>query len=94
MCEHPQNATDAQRTFREVMFLQELNQHGHDNIIRLLNVIKADNDKDLYLVFEHMEINLHAVIRVCMGVWTVGWGEKESSHLRHTPLTDPRAVVV
>ncbi len=45
------------------MFLQELNTHGHDNIIRLLNVIKADNDKDLYLVFEHMEINLHAVIR-------------------------------
>jgi len=28
-----QNATDAQRTFREVIFLQELN--GHDNIIRL-----------------------------------------------------------
>ncbi len=45
------------------MFLQELNTHGHDNLIRLLNVIKADNDKDLYLVFEHMEINLHAVIR-------------------------------
>lgn len=28
-----QNATDAQRTFREVVFLQELN--GHENIIRL-----------------------------------------------------------
>ena len=28
-----QNATDAQRTFREIMFLQELN--GHENIIRL-----------------------------------------------------------
>ena len=28
-----QNATDAQRTFREVIFLQELN--GHENIIRL-----------------------------------------------------------
>lgn len=27
-----QNATDAQRTFREIMFLQELNDH--DNIIR------------------------------------------------------------
>ena len=28
-----QNSTDAQRTFREVIFLQELN--GHENIIRL-----------------------------------------------------------
>lgn len=55
------NATDAQRTFREVMFLQELN--GHDNIIRLLNIIKADNNKDLYLVFDYMETDLHAVIR-------------------------------
>jgi len=58
-----QNSTDAQRTFREVMFLQELNAHHHENIIRLLNVLKAENDKDLYLVFEYMEINLHAVIK-------------------------------
>ncbi|KAG1668751.1 hypothetical protein FOA52_014297 [Chlamydomonas sp. UWO 241] len=56
-----QNATDAQRTFREVMFLQDLN--GHDNIIRLQNVLKAENDRDLYLVFEYMETDLHAVIR-------------------------------
>jgi len=55
------NATDAQRTFREVMFLQELNEH--ENIIKLLNIIKAENEKDLYLVFEHMETDLHAVIR-------------------------------
>lgn len=58
-----QNSTDAQRTFREIMFLQELNAVHHENIIRLLNVLKADNDKDIYLVFEYMEINLHAVIR-------------------------------
>lgn len=58
-----QNSTDAQRTFREIMFLQELNANHHENIIRLLNVLKADNDKDIYLVFEYMEINLHAVIR-------------------------------
>ncbi|CAD8196371.1 unnamed protein product [Paramecium octaurelia] len=55
------NATDAQRTFREVMFLQELN--GHENIVRLLNIIKAENNKDLYLVFDYMETDLHAVIR-------------------------------
>ena len=60
-----QNATDAQRTFREIMFLQELNSlnGGHENIIRLLNVLKADNDRDIYLVFEFMETDLHAVIR-------------------------------
>ena len=42
------------------MFLQELN--GHENIIRLLNIIKAENNKDLYLVFDFMDTDLHAVI--------------------------------
>ncbi len=28
---------------------------GHENIIRLLNIIKAENNKDLYLVFDYME---------------------------------------
>ena len=55
------NATDAQRTFREVMILQELN--GHEHVVRLLNVIKAENNKDLYLVFEFMETDLHAVVK-------------------------------
>merc|ERR1711991_406168 len=56
-----QNSTDSQRTFREIMFLQQL--AGHENIVELLNVLKADNDKDIYLVFEFMETDLHAVIR-------------------------------
>jgi len=56
-----QNATDAQRTFREIMFLQELN--GHENIVRLTNVLKADNDQDIYLICDYMESDLHAVIR-------------------------------
>eukprot|EP00762_Andalucia_godoyi_P000659 ANDGO_05340.mRNA.1 Extracellular signal-regulated kinase 2 len=55
-----QNATDAQRTYREIMFLQQLH---HENIVRLLNVLKADNDRDIYIVFEYMETDLHAVIR-------------------------------
>lgn len=55
------NATDAQRTFREIMFLQEFGKH--DNIIKLVNVMKASNDKDIYLVFEFMDTDLHAVIR-------------------------------
>jgi len=56
-----QNATDAQRTFREIMFLQEVN--NHENIIRLLNVLKAENDRDIYLIFEYMETDLHAGMR-------------------------------
>lgn len=55
------NATDAQRTFREIMYLQQLS--GHENIIRLQHVIKAENDRDIYLTFDHMETDLHAVIR-------------------------------
>ena len=56
-----QNSTDAQRTYREVMYLQHLN--GHENIIRLLSIIRAFNNKDLYLVFDLMETDLHIVIR-------------------------------
>lgn len=36
---------------------------NHPNIIRLQNVIKAENNKDLYLVFDFMETDLHVVIR-------------------------------
>ena len=43
------------------MFLQEL--CDHDNIIKLLDVMKAENNRDIYLVFEYMETDLHAVIR-------------------------------
>ena len=43
-----QNATDAQRTFREIMYLQGLaTPTPHPNIIRLQNFIKAENDKDI-----------------------------------------------
>ena len=55
-----QNATDAQRTFREIMYLQEMDEHEH--IIRLHNVMKADNDRDIYLVFEYIEKNLLEVL--------------------------------
>jgi serine/threonine protein kinase len=59
------NATDAQRTFREIMYLQYLS--GHENIIRLQHVIKAENDRDIYLTFDHMEtgnFNLLSLFRV------------------------------
>ncbi|KAK2948539.1 putative Mitogen-activated protein kinase 15 [Blattamonas nauphoetae] len=56
-----QNPTDAQRTYREIVFLRELGKH--ENIVHLLNVIKAENPKDIYLVFEFLDTDLHAVIR-------------------------------
>lgn len=41
-----------QRTFREISFLQDFGEHP--NIISLYNVIRANSDKDIYLVFEYM----------------------------------------
>mmetsp|Transcript_3329 Transcript_3329/g.6269 ORF Transcript_3329/g.6269 Transcript_3329/m.6269 type:complete len:302 (+) Transcript_3329:250-1155(+) len=35
----------------------------HENVIRLLNVIKAENLQDVYLVFEYMEVSLHQVLQ-------------------------------
>ena len=35
----------------------------HENIVKLEEVLKADNDRDIYLVFEYMETDLHATIR-------------------------------
>lgn len=55
-----QNQSDAQRTYREVMFLYRLD---HGNIIKLHNVMRADNRMDLYLAFEIMETDLYATIR-------------------------------
>ena len=53
-----QNATDAQRTFREIMFLKQM--RTHENIVQLMNVLKADNDRDIYLIFEYMETGARA----------------------------------
>ncbi|XP_003700809.1 mitogen-activated protein kinase 15 isoform X2 [Megachile rotundata] len=55
------NQTDAQRTFREIMFL--LSFSNHENIIRLIGLHKANNDRDIYLIFEYMETDLHNVIK-------------------------------
>ena len=56
-----QNETDAQRTFREVVIL--LNLKNHENIIKIIDVIKAENKKDIYLVFEFMQSDVHSVIK-------------------------------
>jgi mitogen-activated protein kinase 15 len=53
------NEVDAQRTYREITVLHELD---HPNIIKLQRVFKAKNNKDLYLVFDHMEADLHSLV--------------------------------
>ncbi|NXC14132.1 MK15 kinase, partial [Corythaeola cristata] len=58
------NRTDAQvrnHCFDILFPLQEFGEHP--NIIKLLDVIRAQNDKDIYLIFESMETDLHAVIK-------------------------------
>ncbi|NXD45913.1 MK15 kinase, partial [Copsychus sechellarum] len=56
------NRTDAQvRNYHPHVFSDEFGEHP--NIIKLLDVIQAENDKDIYLIFESMETDLHAVIK-------------------------------
>jgi mitogen-activated protein kinase 15 len=45
------------------MYLKALSCGGHPNIIKLHNVIRADNDKDLYITFEYSETDLSQVIK-------------------------------
>lgn len=60
------NKTDAQRTFREIVFLKAFSDHP--NIVKLLNVHRADNNRDLYLVFEFMNTDLQRAIHRRPGI--------------------------
>eukprot|EP00764_Aduncisulcus_paluster_P009042 gnl/Carplike_NY0171/2973_a4000_454.p1 GENE.gnl/Carplike_NY0171/2973_a4000_454~~gnl/Carplike_NY0171/2973_a4000_454.p1 ORF type:complete len:469 (-),score=93.05 gnl/Carplike_NY0171/2973_a4000_454:468-1805(-) len=51
---------DAQKIFREIYLLKTFK---HYNIVKLLNVVKADNETDVYLVFEYMAADLRAVCK-------------------------------
>ena len=54
-----QNSTDAQRTYREVSILSQLE---HPHIVKLHKAIRAKNNRDLYLVFELVEADLHSLV--------------------------------
>jgi mitogen-activated protein kinase 15 len=60
-----QNATDTSRTCRYVLFVKQLTalQSDSSRILRLLDLIPSNEGKDVFLVWEHSEIDLHAVIR-------------------------------
>ena len=36
---------------------------SHENIVKVLNVKKAKNNKDLYIIMDYLEADLHTVIR-------------------------------
>ncbi|KAL2080321.1 hypothetical protein ACEWY4_024114 [Coilia grayii] len=59
------NRTDAQLSCIKThsMSLSPQEFGDHPNIVKLLDVIRAQNDKDIYLVFEYMDTDLHAVIK-------------------------------
>jgi len=66
------NATDAQRTYREIMLLYAL--AGHDNIVHIQEVLRSDNDKDIYVTVTFMDSDLHVAIRA---------GVLERVHMRY-----------
>ena len=62
-----ENGTDARRTLREVRLLRHL---VHDNVVTLLDVLLPsaqrsgrDTARDVYLVYELMDTDLHQIIR-------------------------------
>lgn len=55
-----QTDSDSQRTYREIFLLREFNYHL--NIITLLRIDISSNEKDVYLIFEYMDTDLHAVL--------------------------------
>ena len=55
------NEIDAKRTFREVFYLCELNDHP--NIMKINRIRKSTNFKDIYIIAEFIENDLHSVVR-------------------------------
>ena len=60
------------------MYLKALSCHdnnneGHPNIVKLYNVIRADNDRDLYITFEYSETDLSQVIKARILEPKVSW---------------------
>ena len=79
-----QNSTDAQRTYREIMFLQKFK---HPHIVELKEVIRSAIERDIYILFEFMDIDLYndTYDFVCKSIHTenakileLHWQTKES----------------
>ncbi len=46
------NTVDAQRTYREVKYVEQL--RNHENIVQLVGVLNSESGNDIYLVFDYM----------------------------------------
>lgn len=55
------NATDAQKTYREVSYLMQF--AGHSNIMTIFDLVPSKDDKHLYLVCELMDCDLHRALK-------------------------------
>lgn len=55
-----QDASDSQKTYREIMLLQLID---HENVVKIVNLMKAENDRDIYVVFESLDSDLSQVIK-------------------------------
>ena len=54
-----ENVTDAQRTYREVAVLQQLN---HPNIVNIYETMRSEDSRDLYLTMEYVDADLYQLI--------------------------------
>lgn len=52
---------DAEKTYREIAILKKIK---HKNIVKLLDVIKSKNLKDIYLIFEYVNSDLYKVSKL------------------------------
>lgn len=57
------NKIDAKRTYREISYLLEFCKHP--NIVSVREVIRSDEDMDIYVVMEHIDVDLSCIIQ-CM----------------------------
>lgn len=55
------NSTDAQRTYREVCYLEKF--HEHQNIVQLHEVLCSPDDRHIYLLMELMDCDLQKALR-------------------------------
>ena len=54
------NLTDCQRTYREIMYLQQL---SHPNVVQLYNYEKSGNERDMYIEMEFIESDLATALK-------------------------------
>lgn len=55
------NKIDAKRTYRELSYLLQFCKHP--NIVSVRDVIRSDEDMDIYVVMEHMDVDLSCIIQ-------------------------------